>query len=904
MFKVVLETKEELKVLKTYIEDQIPGLMEKMEREWDAPGLIPLILFLYAVYKDYTITFEADGGIRRDPECETDRVFCQMVFWYNRHHDFYGGEPYTQKAFEKMKEARTQAFLEETFPALLEGIEHYLHDFGYEDVIDPLNYHEHLRIAKTIAASVNSLEIKSVFDTDKTYLTASRYVSKGIQYTADFRVEVGNPENLRNNFTTFAPIELVYLAAVQLACREDRSCMQPTDWEMPEKSDAIIVYGGSRFLKDVVEIAESRSARYVVMRIFSSKRLYGEQYLVGKHLMQVDHIDNSDWYNLVFDLKEHYSSIKYRYGKSEDGYLVREVPYTEIHMFHDNLNTEIYVHPPLEEGMELRRLNELAAPAQELVVPEIQPGDRIPTYNLSSQFDVICSPLYRPMMAPFEGESKSPIWSGKNLHIGSSLRQCISHTDGFYSVDGDVDLSLQVNEDIVSTEYLAYVLGNSEMFRSFMRLGLHQKHIMHYRIPVFCDRQKQNAIVRQALEQLRSVVNSDGVYSVICVGDSLRLEGQEKIQLENWNVVSLAYAPSVYGEGGLIELLEDKTFAKRVEAILVDPMTDASGTRLKGLQRTLLLGRQLDIPVFAYSNVPLSAIAEDLEEEDFRYINKGHYYEAGAENSLRRFVTRVRDVLDNDGTLSQQIRMRHVLEFKAAAWIRDNWNIDVPTTLLDALASPNKHLPQVRESVESLLKKIASIIAPETSLDQTKGGWLAKFFLYRAREDNEKTHKFYVLEGKPMEKTLATSVDFMYQILNGASHGGESIEEAAEMNVLPYIESSGTQNIAMSVLHIYMEFIVWIAGTGGQFNAKCVVKNSKDEIASLNIPGVVRRVNAGEYYIETQNPEYQKIHFWPGRDNPIPEGTTIVLNAITEETKDKGKYKWFASKWTIPDKGD
>ena len=883
--------------LEKYLEVYMPELGEELAQGHirDIGSVRELLLLLYSVFRNYTLFCASE-----DEAGEEERN--DMVLRNLRLHSGLTLNDALRTVYGRMLEGRTDEFLNRTYPALLEEIESLVYD-GY-DVIEPLSWSENNHVAKLIAKTLDGIGAKSVFDCSKQYVSISRHLSPDVRYVADFR----DPRNPQENL---ARTEMLLLADVQLASRNNGSGLifaPMPNGDLPTLDvDAVAMFGDLE-MSEIRKIADTYSARYAVLEVYSPKRLRRQPYLLGEHLMRIDHILGESRYILVFDFKEHHSSVEYFYGNDlSEEYKVEVVPYEQIRWMGENLNTEVYVHPPLKEGMVLKSLGELAEPAVVQIIPGLEAGDVIPTYSLSSHFDVVCSPLRRPVMAPYGGLQEScGAWTGKNLHVNltawGKVMQCISRTEGPYTIDGDVMLSLKPLEDVVSAEYLAYELANNELFRSFMLLGVSPRVYLKYRIPIYEDRQKQKEIVRQELERLRDVVNSDGVYNVVCVGETLNLGADERLQLENWNVNVLAYTPTVYGEGGLRELMEDKSVGPRAEAILIDPMTDSAGSRLKGFQRALMLGRKHDIPVFAFSTEPLDSVGDDLEEDDLNYCRKGHYYESGKEDSLRRFITRVRNVLDNDGTLAQQIRMRHVQDFKAAYWIRDHWGIDVPSTLLVALSSPNRNLPQVRESVETLLKKIASMIAPGTMLDQAKGGWLAKFFLSRAREDNEKTHKYYVLEGKLMEKTLAASVDFMYQLLNGASHGGSSAEEAGEMNVLSYIGESGTQNLAMAVLHIYMDFIVWLASTEGRFWARCTVKDSRGEV-SVDVAGIVRRVSAGEYYIETGSPEYGKIHFWPGKDSVVPDGTAIVVNSVTEETKSRDKYRWFASKWTIPAPG-
>lgn len=873
---------------------------------------IPLIQCAYSVYKGYRLRFDDGGEIENEDIFRSDSIFegLSSIHTYLKEKPWlYNKEP-IKGFYNRLLEVPRDEYLEEVYPSILKEILPVISGTGKKYYTPPTD-------VKSLADIIRSLNIKSVYDGNWALPLLACAMTDDIEYGIGIGDDICRAVSrvlldfYEKKNVTIIPESLIDIRVEEYAAPGDEYVDSSDIWESEiekvygpnKKFDAVVVYGSdisgfypnilhSRDIDDILAYKDESNlaSKYILFVIDGLSDSHPEMLEGGKLIR----LTKGYRYILVFDLAGGHDHVIFELSHEKE---VIDVPYEEIRLFDNLLYPSIYKEPRCLKGMKIVRLEDIAIPSEQALAESDK--KLYPTYTLSSSLDKVVSRMYRPRLEALPRLADKSLWQGTNLHLkydqwNWKMTGCIGRSKEVYYCESQ--LTLAANEERIKIEYLAYVLLNDSTFADFLRLGLPVELIMHRKIAIVTDIEKQTDIVILELEKLRDVVNSDGIYSVLPVGRNGLFDEKTRGTLEGWNLIVKDPVASVYGDNGLKSLLLDHGSRQLPDAIVIDPAVDAIGTRLKGLQKAFSLSREHKIPLFVFSSLSEKALTDDMEADDLQYCKEGHLFLTKAENALRRLATAIRDELDKNGTLTTQIRSRYRQEFDAADWITNNWGVNVTKTLLDALVAPGKHLNDVRISVETLLKRIASSIAPETYLDQTKGGWLANFFMKRKLTDNEKTHKCYTLEGTLMENTLSTSVNFMYLLLNGASHGGASPDDSRVLNVLSYLESMGTENIAMAALNIYMDFIVWIAATEGHFDVTCTMTDSPDELV-LNIQGITHRVSSREYYIETENPEYPKIHFWPGRDKYIPDGTPVIVKSIVEETEDRQNYKWFTKDW-------
>lgn len=655
--------------------------------------------------------------------------------------------------------------------------------------------------------------------------------------------------------------------------------------------DALITIRDPRMEKGAIDWSihnmwSEKKCRYSVLLVDLTEP--HPEALEGNHLMRVAMVarDKPTRHILVFDMKESHDHIQFQDG--------RVVSYDAIFKMKGWINAPLYLPAEVTEGYEAVPLGELAEFKGSGIIATGGTGHglKVPTYHLSASFAEVASPDFRPRVEAAQGM----IWCGQHLHIGRSnekyssrLYAAISRSSGRYRCN--CDMALVPNVEKVSIEYLAYALMNDRWFGNLFNL-MPPRLLADYKVIIKQDLDDQRKIVADEMERLRDVVNSSGVYNVVLLNGGGVFSPASIRSMEKWGLNIQSNLSSVYGPSGMKELV---SFAlkegAKIDAVLVDPSTDSKGSRLKGLQGAISFCRRINVPLFVYSALPINTIKEDLEEEDLSYCEDGNrLFSAEGEFALKSFVTAVRDDLDKNGTLSRQLRQRFKKEFEAAEIVEASYG---PTTMVleTALINPNKSLNEVRISMDRCLSGIARKISSGSGLEKVDTGLLPALFRDTVVEDSMGNRKgVYTLTGRIMGKTLAASLVYMFQILNGASHGDED-ESGNKLNVQTYMAGTRTMNIAMSAIHIYMEFLVWLAQKGTEFDVKCSFRDPA--AVAISCTGTVHRVNAKEYYVETEN--YPKIHIGPQQQIQLREGMQVFIKTIYPE---KGadfvrKYDWF-----------
>ncbi len=819
----------------------------------------------YAVHHGYELEFSSMGKISNLGDFSENELFCDVV--------------------EELCSLEEERDLQRIYKALKTVPKQEFDDEHYADVV--LMCESDLMVTgldRILAVKLHDLKVKSVLNWGTNHLSLLGAMESHVKYTA-----VVN--------TKFKYKELLVRIATELFPKREVSVIRqapenPNASVSKEDFDAVVYYirhqvrnmpfPAQDFLNTFYVENKSKYA-FLTMDLISPQR----GALEGGHLASV--IDVSDEglspyrspykHILMFDMKEAHDTVEYPDGSM--------VSYEQIMSNHGWLNAPLYTKRSVPDGSREYTLSEIANLRESPRMFGVSSDRRMPTYHLSKSFADVASPMYKPQKEISPGRT----WGGQHLHLGRSNRgvyAAISNTSGRYRCDCDV--AIIPDPEKVTIEYLAWVLMNDEQFAPLFNI-VPVSVLDNYRVVIPEDLEEQRAIVQRELDKNKEVVNSSGVYKVIIVNGSGLFTPEDIEQIREWNLTVQANLSSVSGTNGLKEALP---FAikegARVDAILFDASTDAKGTRLKGLQGAFKLGREKKIPVFVYSSIPLDDVRADLEEDDLKYCEKGHLFSSEGEFALKKYITAVRDALDNDGTLGAQLRQQYKNEFKAAEKVDELFDGTTAKDLEKFLSKPNEVLNEVRISVEGLLKQIVKRISSGSGLEKVRTGMLPKLFKDSVIEDKEGEKKgVFVFSGRIMEKTLGTALVYMYQILNGASHG-DSEETVNELNVISYIRDSGTTNIAMSVIRIYMEFLVWLASTNGEFDVQCEFRDAQS--VSVYCNGTVHCVTSKELYIDTE--DYPKIRLG---GNKFREGQKVFVKSIVPEKSPDHvhRYYWYTS---------
>lgn len=757
---------------------------------------IPVLLLIYSVLKKYPILFNEDNTLYLKGVLPNDPLLIRLL-------GIAKDNPWMKDTYYALKQSI--GYQEEKEILAVEKVVGCIIGQPLEKLVGGTN-------DEMIARALNNLGVKSVRITRPGWIE----LACDNRFTGDIMYSPISHDNNTDALSIIAEIIRAFECSNSLPVFEHKQC------------DAVVVkYNGvfDSSFPELVNEAGVHSERYIIMEINGLDNVDGFE--DGGRLVQVYH--DSIWtenYLFIFDMEQTHDCFEYHLITNRKE-TVRNVPYSEIEENDGFYQAELYFYPELEAGTKYIRLNEICkvCDGYEYTIDSSKEAESIPVpvYQMSRKLDTVCKSPYHHKLQ----DNQRFVWCppGTCLFIedrGIGLEECITRTEGPFGLDGDPTSLLLVDEKIISPEYLALVLSKDKGLKQILWYWKHLEWsgfmlLPLYKIPVTLDREEQDRIVREELDKYHEVVNSEGVYNVVCVGNSISSH-EITDRLKEWNL-TVDTTDSVFGDGGLMSRISNNKSSSRIDAIIIDPMTDSTGVFLNGLKRALtLVEKDESIPVYIYSELAAEDLKKALDEIEYEYCTKGHIFDATANSGLCDLVTSLRNELDHSGALDVQIRALYAKEFTAADKVQKMFGIDVPSKLMDVMLSPNQNISLLRESLEGLLKTIAANIAPDTNLKRAKGGWLVKFFRRGGEfSDFDVTKKTYTLNKKLMENTLAESVEYLYKILNGASHS-ESDERGNELNVLNYIKDTGTKNLALAAIHIYMDFIVWLASTDGRFD--------------------------------------------------------------------------------------
>lgn len=863
--------------------------------------MLPSVLVMYCAHKRYSLEFSEQGSITNLNEYDEDPVLGALSHWNGDH-------PWMKEEYSELADGRVDDFYSGAVRDLVRG--------AIDDI--PKRKDEH-QLSKSLKLPVfnrygwhflkevfSRMGFSSIRDTNDNF-TLLEFIPSGV----DYYVDIQDP--------AMQALAMVYAECIGFDV-SGLHFLNPDSEGLV--CDVVALYQTQYWVKfegityprvdlDVVFNAALNTSQKKVCLFVLDEIAHIEESLLRPKKVALESVQDGLW---VFDLNKGHDRVRLIGGRIEANPLLEEIieargcTYPWVYITPGSfagLLPEGYRDYPSEalEGAETRRLLDVVDfvdPKQwDMSAPEVIDGVSLWTYRPSASFAELASPFYHGKRVSYQTISRRT-WSGRNLHIcegKNSFSFCISRNDGDYCLDDSADemYTLRPKDDSISLEYLAYLIMMHPFF-TYWRPKTRSTRIVEdslpfIKIPVISDRTVQESIVKGEIERAREVVNSDGIYRVMCVGETATFDEDDRQQIMGWNVLIAGEADSVNGEGGLKAFLDRN--GSEADAIIIDPATEASGDRLKGLRKAISLGKEHNVPVFVYSELPYEALEADLDEAELSYCK---FIGTGEEDSLRRLVTAVRDGLDSGGALPTQLRARYKREFQAAETVKDLFGEDVPANLLGYLMHPNSSLNDIRKSTETLLRAvIREVSSGNAAACGLSGGSIAKLFQLGVFTDDTYSKKTFKMDGTIMDSTLATSLVFLYvQILNGASHGDGN--DNRKLKVDSYIEEIGTANLAMAAIHLYMDFIVWLASTGGEFKASCRVQDGNAPI----LEGLVRCVGPNEYILETRDPRYAKLHFLPGEK--IADGTRVEVFKVIEEKRMPDRYDWFVPKdcWRIP----
>lgn len=601
---------------------------------------------------------------------------------------------------------------------------------------------------------------------------------------------------------------------------------------------------------------------------------------------------------LLLSMQQPLDSIRFKEIDSRgriDYQLVKgDVSYEEVLKHQRNIRPEFYCLPELGEGEEYRELGEFCE--FDYPLEPVNKAKKLPFYNYSDDFRRICLTSAHPLLEKYQNNLTSKIFEGPHIHISKTrslsfqTKAIIVSKPGVYHIPYGNSFDLRIKDGSINPEYLVYKINRDiEFCMSYLAANPDDNEFMLRKVAVLKDRTAQDEFMKKVNESCEDVVKSDARYRVFIVESSSDPITTKEISaiLDEWQIEISNVCSSVEEFNSCIEKAADN-----IDAVIMDPSVDSGGVFFKGLRTILSKTQKLEKALYVYSSIPQEDIENPLTGEESSYLRNGHIFDRTGSLGLKILITKLREELDRKGIPSAMMNGVYSKEFNAAKWIDSVYpKKHIASDLRFVLSQPNKALNNLRGITRNLLMIIVDGIKLGSGLEECDLG-IVPTLLANGQCKDLKTQKIYFIEGSVMPKTLAFSLCYAREILNGASHTEETNETGSMLDVSGYIESSGSEHISRSVTNIVMELILWLQQCQGQFDGYCLSEGLNEQ-KKVDWYGPITRVNNKEYFCTTQ--EGKKVHIFID-PKKFKDGQIAHIIYVTKESSpaNKDKYEYFA----------
>lgn len=596
----------------------------------------------------------------------------------------------------------------------------------------------------------------------------------------------------------------------------------------------------------------------------------------------------TDGHNIICVLGVYggFDSVRYKFFNDTEIVDLEDVPnpvhYSFIEANEYFLYPSFYTDEKIDDEREFVALGEICdvdPNCMEELINDSKTYHTLPRYYFSNDLQEVFSNAESPKH--YKVSMLLDVYRGPHLHINRKGDLILNKVAGYYMCPEEDSWALRIKDDIVSPEYLSYVIHHSENIRNKLTAFPPTEVLLKIKVPILKDRRKQDELISEYREKISSVVNTDAVYSVAVVG----LTDCSDSDFSSWGLKATCYS-HIQGDDGLLSEMEKATYSP--DAIIVDAIVDSVRDRYKGLRELLSKVRSEDIPVYVYTDVEEQLLKDDLYDSEYQYIMAGRYYLRSGDASIEKLVRHLRDELDGEDNLDAQIRGEFVREFAAAEWLEQKFpKLNLVSALTFSLSQPNKSFTTLRGVLNSLYKAVMIEISNGSGLDQVKSvGMLPQ--LLREGKYAHNNQVVFVVKGDIMPLPLAVSLCYASQIVNGAVHE----EDVEKMDVKGYLSQIRSEHLAYSVIRIVMDFILWLHDVNFEFDGYCESADL-NELHSVNCSGVLQQAGVNEYFCETE--DEGRIHVFVKGKARL--GAEIEITQVKHETKLRDKYNWITHTW-------
>ena len=552
-----------------------------------------------------------------------------------------------------------------------------------------------------------------------------------------------------------------------------------------------------------------------------------------------------------------------------------------------SLNPELYTEPYCPVDMDLVSIGELCdidSECFEDLMNDPKTYNSLPYYYFSSDLEDIVKNSEIPNKCAISFNKHA--YSGPHLHIDCQGNIFINKSPEYYLCPETDNWALRIKDNLVSPEYLAFVLLNSEDFIDFLVTSPSDTLLLKKKIAICKDRKQQDKIVHDYLEKYgSSVASSSAIYKVAVVDPNEQcIIGMSS----SWNL-NVCKFDFIQGNQGVLMQLERGIYIP--DAVIVDAVVDSVGDRYKGLRELLSRLRAIDVPVYVHTDIEEGNLREDLYEEEYQYIMQGRFFKKSESNSLVKLVKNLRIELDKRNIFSAIVLGEFTREFEAIQWADNKVpKLNLESSLTFCMSQPNHAFSSIRAILNGLYISIMKEISNGSGLDNVKNVGILPSLLRDGRYIyNGET--IYIIKGNVMPLPLAVALRYATDIVNGAVHE----EDVHKMDFRGYLGIVNSDHLAQSVMRILLDFILWLRSVNFEFGGYCVAEDI-NIIHNVKWSGVLEQVSMDEYSCNTEEAGYVHVNI-RSKKEPIKVGEQIVITKVKCETKLCDKYRWITFEW-------
>ena len=385
------------------------------------------------------------------------------------------------------------------------------------------------------------------------------------------------------------------------------------------------------------------------------------------------------------------------------------------------------------------------------------------------------------------------------LRVKEGISLYFNKTKGCCSSYG-VGYALKAKEDIISYEYLAYVLLNDSSLCRYLDSSadgagrINTSDFLNHEIAIYPELSIQKQIVEKSLMMERQSLRSQSVYNTIVISkqaDTISERFEKCFKDAHLSMYRLVF--SIYDNGNdtlSYRSLHDDYLASKdnvVDAIVLDAQTPDFEDVLSDFKEL----RAKKIHIYLLSNNTASLGLRSGEKEYF--INGQRIFDLNG--SVINLCNKIRDDLDSENSPVTQIRSKYKMVFDAADAVDKKYQLSIADGItgfvLDGCKIDDNPAAGSCGPFRLIGHDLINVMKAKRLVPSLDPGAIPRLLRDKVYYDRSSGKRYYQYEAI-MPQYLSEALCYFFSATNSGVHG-----------------SQDSSLIGRSALSILMEFILW-----------------------------------------------------------------------------------------------